>query len=98
MRATRESAVATSGGCLRGKYQQQACSRLTAEANHKTQHGVPELETADAVGLSGSIVWRTAVKRLTPEELAAKIRNTEAGRAKRKAAKVGKRAQKRTRA
>ena len=68
---------------------------MTAEANHKTQHGVPELETADAVGLSGSIVWRTAVKMLTPEELAKKIAVTEAGRAKRKAAKSGTRAQKR---
>ena len=34
--------------------------------------------------------WRTAVKRLTPEELAAKVRNTEAGRAKRRAAKAAK--------
>ena len=63
---------------------------MTTEANYKTQHGVPELETADAVGLSGSIVWRTAVKMLTPEELATKIRNTEKGRAKRKAAKAAK--------
>ena len=71
---------------------------MTAEANHKTQHGVPELETADAVGLSGSIVWRTSVKHLSPKELAKKIAVTEAGRAKRKAAKSGTRAQKRTRA
>ena len=64
---------------------------MTGDANYKTQHGVPELETAGAVGLSGSIVWRTAIKRLSPEELAAKIRNTEKGREKRKAAKRGKR-------
>ena len=43
---------------------------MTAEANLATQHGVPELDTADAVGLSGSLVWRTAIKRLSPQQLA----------------------------
>jgi alkylated DNA repair dioxygenase AlkB len=71
---------------------------MTSDANHKTQHGVPELETADAVGPSGSIVWRTAATLLTPDELAAKMAATEAGRAKRKAAKTGKRGRKRARA
>jgi len=71
---------------------------MTGEANNTTQHGVPELETADAVALSGSIVWRTAAQRLSPEELEKKIAVTEKGRAKRKAAKSSsKRDQKRER-
>ena len=57
---------------------------MTAEANLATQHGVPELETADAVGLSGSIVWRTAAKKMTPGQLAKKIATTEANRTKRR--------------
>jgi alkylated DNA repair dioxygenase AlkB len=57
---------------------------MTPAANAATKHGVPELEAAGDVALSGSIVWRTAATLLTPDELAAKIRATEAGRATRK--------------
>eukprot|EP01047_Picozoa_sp_COSAG01_P009384 COSAG01_NODE_383_length_17798_cov_351.422058_20_plen_173_part_00 len=60
---------------------------MTAEANLATQHGVPELDTADAVGLSGSLVWRTAIKNLSPQQLAQKVAATESGRAKRRAVK-----------
>ena len=60
---------------------------MTSKANFDTQHGVPELENAEAVGLTGSIVWRTVTKRLTAEELTAQMRSTEKGRAKRKAKK-----------
>jgi alkylated DNA repair dioxygenase AlkB len=61
---------------------------MTAEANLATQHGVPELRTADAVGLSGSLVWRTTVQQLSPQQLAKRVATTEAGRAKRRAEKL----------
>eukprot|EP01047_Picozoa_sp_COSAG01_P011432 COSAG01_NODE_500_length_16223_cov_42.586988_6_plen_423_part_00 len=60
---------------------------MTAAANLATQHGVPELHTADAVGLSGSLVLRTTVQQLSPQQLAKRVATTEAGRAKRRAEK-----------